>query len=360
MAKKNLSVLLFALIFLFSLTAANADAMPYEAMSRPPEDTPWLALGEDTDVYLVHKETAAISVRWRKKTSAKVLYTWRSFALRALDYTAGSPWHKVALPGSDGFVQDKLVSVMENKDRPQLRSYTGSADQGYVYVAALGRVPLVAEITNGSRIHQLLLPNDGMWQPILLTLGTGVYKLSVYEAGLYDRPIRLLFETHFNLEQEISDTELALFSALHTNMEANQVTAALAKSLCQDAQTDLEKVSLLWDWLMDHAAYDKSLAKNIQFSEIPDGDAFIRGEKGICSDYAAFLAVGLRAVGVPAKHIYGINKRTGNQHAWNEVYLDGQWQIIDATMAQSRGPKKFHTENAKHYGAEKGLWDGFH
>jgi hypothetical protein len=255
---------------------------------------------------------------------------------------------------------EKGKEVLKEEGRPRLRAYVETASLGYVYLAAAGDVPLVMDIQNGDKHHTLLMPNDGKWQPILLTLGAGKYRLSIYEAGLHDWPVRLLFETFFEMESVPADTQLALLSSIHTNMEANPETVALARLLCEKAKADLDKVKLLWDWLIKHASYDKKLSKSIQFSEIPDCDAFIRGEKGICSDYAAFLAVGLRAVGVPIKHVYGKNLRTGHQHAWNEVFLNDRWQIIDATLAQSRGPKKFHFEDANNYAAEKGTWDGFH
>jgi transglutaminase-like putative cysteine protease len=360
MRPKHLSGLILMLILVTTFAAAHADALIWETVSHPPKDIPWQSLGEKTDVYLMHKDDHAVSVRSQPKSGAKLLYSWNRFAIRALDYDPEESWHKVALPNKYGFVQSKYTEVLPEEGRPRLRAYVETASLGYVYLAAAGDVPLVMDIQNGEKHHQLLLPNDGEWQPILLTLGAGKYKLSVYEAGLYDWRVRLLFEAFFEMESAPADTQLALLSSLHTNMDANPETVALARSLCQNAKTDIEKVTLLWNWLMKHASYDKKLSKSIQFSEIPDGDAFLRGEKGICSDYAAFLAVGLRAVGVPTKHIYGKNLRTGNQHAWNEVYLDGCWQIIDASMAQSRGPKKFHFENAKHYGAEKGMWDGFH
>ncbi len=360
MHPKRFFGLIFMLILVTIFASAQAEALTWETMTRPSEDIPWQTLGDAKDVYLMIKGNRDAAVRSEPRSGARSLYTWRHFAIRALDYLEEESWHKVALPGKDGFVQSKLTEVLPEEGRPRLRAFIQTASLGYVYLAAAGNIPLVMDLQNGNKHHQLLLPNDSQWQPILLTLGAGKYKLSVYEAGLYDWPVRLLFETFFEMADAPADTQLALLSSLHTNMDANPETVALAQSLCQDAKTDLEKVTLLWNWLMKHASYDKQLSKSIQFSEIPDGDAFIRGEKGICSDYAAFMAVGLRAVNVPAKHVYGKNLRTGNQHAWNEVYLDGRWQIIDATMAQSRGPKKFHIEDAKHYGAEKGTWDGFH
>lgn len=357
--KRLVSGALALLLLLFG-AAAEAEKQPWEQMQLPPGDILWQELGDKSDVYLIKQGEDAVPVRAQPKAGAKVRYHWRQFALRAVEYQEGGEWLEVALPGGEGYVQGRFTQPLEKERRPRLRVYTETASEGYVYVASTGQVPLVAEIAAGGRRHQLLLPNDGEWQPLLLTLGPGEYALTVYEAGLYDRPIRLLYRSSFVMAEAPEDTQLALLSSLHTNMAQNPVTAALAQSLCREAKTDEEKVKALWDWLMAHASYDKALARSIQFSEIPDGDGIVRGEKGICSDYAAFMAVGLRAVGVPCKHVYGKNKRTGNQHAWNEVYLDGRWQIIDVTMAQSRGPKKFHTEDAKNYGAENGLWDGYH
>lgn len=357
MRKKALLGILLAAVFV--LGAALALAEPWEDMELPSGEIVWQALGQETDVYLLLSGKPA-SVRSQPKKNAKTIYPWRRFALRASDYLADEAWHKVALPGGEGYVPASAAAIMPAEQRPYYASCTATKDKGYVYVASKGALPLLMDLRMGDKHHKLLLSNDGAWQPVLLTLGAGDYVLSIYEAGLYDAPVRLLTETAFSVASVPQDTDLALLSSLHTNMADHPVTIALAKSLCKDAQTPLQKVNLLWDWLYAHAEYDRALSKSIQFSEIPNGDGFILGYKGICSDYAAFMAAGLRAVGVPCKQVDGRNMRTGHQHAWNEVWLDGTWQIIDVTMAQSAGQKKFHTENAKHYGAEKGTWDGFH
>ena len=357
--KRLFSAVLISLLLLFG-GRALAEKQAWEKMQLPPGDIPFAELGKDSDVYFIKQGEDEVPVRSQPKAGAKVRYHWRRFALRAVNYQEEENWHKVALPGGEGYVQSRFTQILPTEQRPRLRVYTETSSMGYVYVASTGQVPLVVDIAQGDKHHQLLLPNDGEWQPLLLTLGAGEYELTVYEAGLYDRPIRLLYKCDFSMEQAPADTKLALLSSLHTNMAGNPVTVALALSLCRDARTDEQKVKALWDWLINHASYDKALAKGIQFSEIPDGDGIVKGDKGICSDYAAFMAVALRAVGVPCKHVYGKNMRTGNQHAWNEVYLNGGWQIIDVTMAQSRGPKKFHAEDPKNYGVEKGLWDGYH
>jgi transglutaminase/protease-like cytokinesis protein 3 len=46
----------------------------------------------------------------------------------------------------------------------------------------------------------------------------------------------------------------------------------------------------------------------------------------------------LRSTGIPAKLVKGYaNYNPGVYHAWNEVYLDGQWHVIDTTLDASTG-----------------------
>ena len=39
----------------------------------------------------------------------------------------------------------------------------------------------------------------------------------------------------------------------------------------------------------------------------------------------------LRSVDVPTKLIMGYKDDIESYHAWNEVYLDGQWMVMDTT-----------------------------
>ena len=44
----------------------------------------------------------------------------------------------------------------------------------------------------------------------------------------------------------------------------------------------------------------------------------------------------LRSVGIKAKMVHGyVANLVSGFHAWNEVYIDGQWQTMDVTMDRS-------------------------
>lgn len=52
---------------------------------------------------------------------------------------------------------------------------------------------------------------------------------------------------------------------------------------------------------------------------------------GVCQDYAHIFLSAARLSGVPARYVAGIQKGTGETHAWAEFYDDGIWVGIDPT-----------------------------
>lgn len=309
-----------------------------------------LGLAADSYVLPGAREVKVVS------DQGKTLYKWRQFALRVV----GEKGEKlcVALPGGSGWVNADKTLPWEGA--PEVWVDLSAPESGAVSIAARGEVPILAELCANGKTHALLLPLDGKGRNLLLTLGTGEYTLTLWEAGLNDEKVRQLKQYAFTAETLPTDQELALMSSVHTCLEDHPLTLIKARELCAGLETDTEKVKALWAWLKKNGAYDRTLARNIQFSEIPDGDHFLRGEKGICCDDAAFMACALRSMGIPCQHVYGLNVRTGNHHAWNRVWLEGEWVIVDVTMDRSRNVKEFAFQKEKYYEPVVGLYEGFH
>ncbi|MCA8943905.1 MAG: transglutaminase domain-containing protein, partial [Planctomycetes bacterium] len=59
-----------------------------------------------------------------------------------------------------------------------------------------------------------------------------------------------------------------------------------------------------------------------------------RERAGDCSEHAVFLAALCRAAGIPARVVMGVLYVGGiwGGHAWNEVWIDGNWYALDATL----------------------------
>ena len=74
-------------------------------------------------------------------------------------------------------------------------------------------------------------------------------------------------------------------------------------------------------------------------------------ETGDCTAYARMLNQILSAAGLPNLNVAGRTKE-GN-HAWVQVKLDGQWYVMDGTMAETG----FDNGGIMSFDEHKNLWE---
>lgn len=94
------------------------------------------------------------------------------------------------------------------------------------------------------------------------------------------------------------------------------------------------KIVAMRDWIAGHLSY----VPGSSHSETTAIDTFHGGE-GICRDYAHLLITLARAADIPARFasVYAPDVTPPDFHAVAEVFLDGAWQLVDATsMAKAR------------------------
>ncbi|NXW72697.1 KY peptidase, partial [Hirundo rustica] len=114
----------------------------------------------------------------------------------------------------------------------------------------------------------------------------------------------------------------------------------LVKALVKRARTDLEKVRAIWMWICHHIEYDVVGYHNKSQLSSKPRDVFQMG-KGICEGYAELFEHMCSLAGIQCKKLSGHAKGhgyktgqtfTGNSdHAWNAVYLEGRWHLLDST-----------------------------
>ena len=182
---------------------------------------------------------------------------------------------------------------------------------------------------NGQR-KTFLLPADRADEHIPLTLGDGIYSVSILEqiSGNQYRPIRTE-----SLQVNISDeTGRYLSSVQEIRWTSDSLAVKKAKTLTEDLTTDLEKVKAIHDYVVRHITYDYAKPGQITSRYLPDIDETFIAGSGICYDYASLFAAMLRSVGVPSRMAKGYAPGVDEYHAWNEVLVDGQWQTVDTTF----------------------------
>ncbi|XP_038605673.1 kyphoscoliosis peptidase isoform X1 [Tachyglossus aculeatus] len=114
----------------------------------------------------------------------------------------------------------------------------------------------------------------------------------------------------------------------------------LVGDLLQEAHSDLEKVRAFWIWICHHIEYDITGAqeKDRQSYELAD---ILQNKKSNCDGYAELFEKMCRIGGVQCMTVAGYSKGYGYRpgqsfsgeydHAWNAVYLQGKWHLLDST-----------------------------
>lgn len=92
-------------------------------------------------------------------------------------------------------------------------------------------------------------------------------------------------------------------------------------SLVDGVESDAVKALVIHDFLCKDIEYYLDANRNI-FAPVLD-------KKAQCEGYARVYSYYMNLVGVPCEYIEG--NTTEGYHAWNRIYIDGQWYLVDAT-----------------------------
>lgn len=215
---------------------------------------------------------------------------------------------------------------------------------GYVAVSAVSDKRLKFQVIRDSETYNYDLPGDGTPTVYPLNMGDGEYTFRVMENVSEDKYAQLWKRT----EQVAMADEFEPFlrPSQMVNYTADSQCVALARSLAADCTDDVAVVSAVYDYLVEHVAYDEEKAKTVQSGYLPDPDDTLKTGMGICFDYAALAAAMLRSVGIPCKMITGYVDPEEIYHSWDMIYLQNQgwitveikvssdnWKRIDTTFA---------------------------
>jgi transglutaminase-like putative cysteine protease len=94
------------------------------------------------------------------------------------------------------------------------------------------------------------------------------------------------------------------------------------------------RVLAIRDWIERHFAY----VPGVSNAETTAMESFIRRE-GVCRDYSHVLITLVRACGIPARmaSVYALGVEPRDFHAVAEVFLGGEWHLVDATGMAKEG-----------------------
>lgn len=177
-----------------------------------------------------------------------------------------------------------------------------------------------------SLIHDYIMleeNDDGEW---------GVKSSPVYESNL------ALFEKNKSKSSALKNS----YDICHKEPEIK----SLALSITQGLSDDYNKALAIHDWVCTNIYYDSD-SINGDLNNAPYVASDVLGTKrAVCLGYANLYAALCRSVNIPCNVVmgYALGVGTGDSawsseninttesnHAWNEVYVDNRWVIVDTT-----------------------------
>ncbi|MCH5276084.1 MAG: lasso peptide biosynthesis protein [Lachnospiraceae bacterium] len=220
-----------------------------------------------------------------------------------------------------------------------------NASDGYVmavYTGTNSKVKMQIKSPNGVTYTYNLTGSD--YEAFPLSSGNGSYEITILEnVGGTSYIICLTTTISVSLTSEFSPY---LYPNQYCSFNASSKTVAKAKELAEPANSDLDVVTNVYNYIIENITYDYDKASTVPSGYVPNVDAILASGTGICLDYAAVMTSMLRSQRIPTRLEVGY---AGDAyHAWISTYIsdigwvngivefDGQsWELMDPTFAAS-------------------------
>lgn len=220
-----------------------------------------------------------------------------------------------------------------------------NASEGYimaVYTGTNPKVKMQIEAPNGVTYTYNLTSSD--YEAFPLSGGNGNYAIKIYE-NVEGNGYLLCLEASVGVTLS-SEFGPYLYPNQYCSFSSSSKTVAKAKELAESANSDLDVVTNVYNYIITTISYDYDKASTIPSGYIPNVDSTLASGKGICLDYAAVMTSMLRSQRIPTRLEVGY---AGDAyHAWISTYIsdigwvngivefDGRsWELMDPTFAAS-------------------------
>ena len=209
---------------------------------------------------------------------------------------------------------------------------SSNASSGYIMASATSSSPLKFQMICGDMSYNYDRPNDGTATAFPLNMGSGAYTLRVMQRVEGNNYIQL-FSTQVQVALN-SELDPFLNPSVYCDFSENSQCVALARQLIEDANSQAAAAEAIYTWIVSNISYDSAKARQLTnvTGYTPNPDETLASRRGICFDYASLAAAMLRSVGIPTKIVTGYVADGSIYHAWNMVWLQGQWVNASFTV----------------------------
>ncbi|MBP1743499.1 MAG: transglutaminase [Firmicutes bacterium] len=181
------------------------------------------------------------------------------------------------------------------------------------------------KIALGSSSYMYSLYSTSGYETYPLQMGNGNYTITVYEnVGGTSYTAAAKFDVTL---YDSSNVFLNSIQLINWNSSTNAVVKA--REIASAYGSNEAKAQAIHDFLTSQMQYDSAKASSVSSGYIPDINYVYGSGYGICYDFASTYAAMLRSVGIPTKLVMGYSSNVSGYHAWNKVYLNGSWVVVD-------------------------------
>lgn len=214
--------------------------------------------------------------------------------------------------------------------------------EGYLCASYSGDCPKVKLQITGPDSVTYSYDMHGGPEYFPLSAGSGTYTIGVYENITSNQySVNLVEEVEVAITNEFG---AFLYPNQYCMFDSSSETVKKAADLAFYADTDLDVITNIYNYVIKTIAYDYDMAENIQSGYVCDVDAALARGRGICLDYAAVMTCMLRSQGIPARLEVGYAGSA--YHAWISAYVEEKgwingiiefdgtsWSLMDPTFS---------------------------
>lgn len=181
--------------------------------------------------------------------------------------------------------------------------------------------------------YRIEVNNGNFAKKIPLNFGVGEYNIGLGNSGE-------------DIQFKVNNMAIGNQFILPSYLIDSEAVWDIAQNITAETNDPLEKARLIHEYVVKNFEYylPERYPPLVTASEI------IKTKQGICRDFSFVYAALARAVGLPAKVVYG--DVVGGIHAWNEVMVGDKWITVDCTRDLSKGKDKI---SVKHFNPDEYL-----
>lgn len=147
--------------------------------------------------------------------------------------------------------------------------------------------------------------------------------------------------TFLNSSYLVPDDFVGYVQSSETVQSDHPAMKSMAEWITANSSSDFVRIAKLATWVHDHVTYDLSLV-----GQRKDAVWVLENKRGVCVEYSSLFAALARSMGYPTRFVLG--QAYGDYgwlgHAWNEVYVGGEWVPVDATWLEAGHLDAAHIE----------------